>query len=231
MPHWVAISFKIAGLIKYCTNPNTISQTMVPIILKTRCTIAVLFAFLLAPTEESMAVIQVPIFCPMMMGMAAPFVTCPVAASACRIPTEAELDWIMAVSMAPASTPRMGLWNSTNTCRNAGTSARPETAFVMVSIPNINVENPRRIMPVSFFLLSLPVICRMIPINARIGVKDVGFKSCTKKLSLEMPPRLNIQAVTVVPILAPIITLIACFKVINPEFTNPTTITVVAEEL
>ena len=67
--------------------------------------------------------------------------------------------------------------------------------------------------------------------TARIGVNEEGFSICTKKLLLVMPVRLNSHAVTVVPILAPMMTLIACFKVINPEFTKPTTMTVVADEL
>ena len=71
----------------------------------------------------------------------------------------------------------------------------------------------------------------MIPTSAKIGVKEVGFNICTKKFPLSIPPKLKIQAVTVVPIFAPIITFIACFNVINPELTNPTTITVVADEL
>ena len=53
----------------------------------------------------------------MMMGMAVPNVTCPVAESACRMPTEAEDDWMMPVSTAPASTPRMGLENMAPTER------------------------------------------------------------------------------------------------------------------
>lgn len=44
------------------------------------------------------------------------------------------------------------------------------------------------------------------------------------------PKREMIQAVKVVPILAPIITLIACLRVRSPAFTKPTTITVVALE-
>ena len=71
---------------------NIDNQTTVPITLKLRCTNAARFAFLLAPTAEMMAVIQVPIFCPMIIGIAAPYVTAPVDASACNIPTEAELD-------------------------------------------------------------------------------------------------------------------------------------------
>ena len=50
-------------------------------------------------------------------------------------------------------------------------------------------------------------------------------------LSPDMPLRLSIHAVTVVPILAPIITDMDCLRLITPEFTNPTTITVVADEL
>ena len=42
--------------------------------------------------QESRDVMQVPIFCPMMIGRAAPTVTLPVVASACRIPTDAEED-------------------------------------------------------------------------------------------------------------------------------------------
>ncbi len=40
--------------------------------LKYRCTMAARRAFLLAPTEEISAVTQVPMFWPMMMGMALP---------------------------------------------------------------------------------------------------------------------------------------------------------------
>ena len=53
----------------------------------------------------------------------------------------------------------------------------------------------------------------------------------TQKLSPLIPPSDNNHPVTVVPMLAPMMTWIACLKFISPEFTNPTTITVVAEEL
>ena len=45
-----------------------------------------------------------------------------------------------------------------------------------------------------------------------------------------MPLRLKIHAVTVVPMFAPMITLIDCLSVMIPELTKPTTITVVADE-
>ena len=59
------------------------------------------------------------------------------------------------VKSAPASTPRIGFLNIRNSEANAGTSLRPETAPLMVSMPNIKVAKPSRIMPVSFFLPDL----------------------------------------------------------------------------
>ena len=64
----------------------------VPLILKKRCTAAALFAFLLVPILEMIAVTQVPMFCPMMIGNAELNGTAPVIQSACRIPTDAEDD-------------------------------------------------------------------------------------------------------------------------------------------
>ena len=45
---------------------------------------------MLAPILEIIAVTQVPIFCPMMIGNAVPVVTAPEIQSACKIPTDAE---------------------------------------------------------------------------------------------------------------------------------------------
>ena len=138
---------------------------------------------------------------------------------------------MIAVRIAPARTPRIGFVNNKSMFVNAGTSLSPETAVDIVSIPNIRVAKPRRIIPVSFFLKLLQNIYKIIPIKASIGVKEVGLKRLTSILSLSIPVILIIHAVTVVPTFAPIITLIACFKVIMPELTKPTTITVVADEL
>ena len=104
------------------------------------------------------AVTVVPMLAPMMMGIVAPMVTWPVEDRAWSIPTEAELDWIMAVSTAPASTPRKGLWNMRMICWNSGTSLRPDTAADMLSMPYISVAKPRRMRPVSClrdFLLNI----------------------------------------------------------------------------
>ena len=69
-----------------------------------------------------------------------------------------------------------------------------------------------------------------MPTAANTGEKEEGFKICRKKLLLSMPDRLRIQEVMVVPMLAPMIIPTACVSFIIPELTNPTTMTVVAEE-
>ena len=235
MPMRVADSSSSAGARAAWMIIKSTRQRTVPMILKQRCTRAARRAFLLVPTEDSMAVMQVPMFWPMMMGMAVPMVTWPVADRACRIPTEAEELWMMAVRTAPASTPRMGLEKISSIWPKAGTSLSPATASDMASIPNISTAKPSRIIPVSLFLelplLSLRNIIRIMPTRARIGVKELGFSSRTNKLLLSMPPRDRIHAVIVVPMLAPMITWIAWRRVIRPELTKPTTITVEAEEL
>ena len=71
------------------------------------------------------------------------------------------------------------------------------------------------------------MITPMIP---TIGEKFAGFNSCTNTLLLSIPVKLSIQEVTVVPTFAPKITPAACASFIIPEFTSPTTITVVADD-
>ena len=50
----------------------------VPMILKYRCTSAVRFALRFPLRQDIMAVTQVPMFCPMMIGMTEPYVKPPV---------------------------------------------------------------------------------------------------------------------------------------------------------
>lgn len=69
------------------------------------------------------------------------------------------------------------------------------------------------------------------PTSARIGEKDSGFSMRTNTLLLDTPIRLMIQAVTVVPILDPMITPTVFPMSMIPELTKPTSITVTAEEL
>ena len=116
--------------------------------LNSRCATAARRALRVVPMEASMAVMHVPMSMPTRMGSALPKVTCPVVDSACRIPTEAELDWMMHVSTRPANMPNSGLENISSTFWKAGASRRPATAADMVSMPNISVAKPSRIKPV-----------------------------------------------------------------------------------
>ena len=76
----------------------------------------------------------------------------------------------------------------------------------MVSIPNMRMAKPTRMLPMSFFLLlSLAVIIIMIPTAASTGEKEEGFNSCMITLEPSTPVNDSSHAVTVVPILAPII--------------------------
>ena len=113
---------------------------------------------------------------------------------------------------------------------NSGISASGLTASLIVSIPNIRMAKPTRMLPTSRFFPSLHSIIRIIPITAMTGEKLSGLSSFIKRLSPCMPVRLRIHAVMVVPTFAPIIIPIACESFIIPELTKPTAITVVADE-
>ena len=138
---------------------------------------------------------------------------------------------MIAVSTAPATTPRIGLENFTSIPVNSGTSARGSTAPLMAFIPYIRIAKPTKIAPTSFFFWLFVNMIRTTPISASIGENDVGLKSRIIKLSLWIPVRLKIHEVTVVPILAPMMIPTTWDSFMIPEFTKPTTITVVAELL
>ena len=72
MPYIVAGWDRIGSGSRAFATQNTVSPTTVPMTLKDRWTSAARLAFLLVPTEERSAVTQVPMFWPMMMGIAAP---------------------------------------------------------------------------------------------------------------------------------------------------------------
>ena len=183
-----------------------------------------------APILESNAVTQVPIFCPMIIGIAALYPTAPVIHSACRIPTDAEEDWISAVSKSPASIPSMGLENLVSIPVNSGTSASGFTAALIVSMPNISTAKPSITVATLFGLSFLENIRIPTATIARIGEKEVGLHICTKNEELSIPVMPRIHAVIVVPILAPMMMPTACCSFMMPELTKPTTMTVVADE-
>ena len=71
MPKYVADSFSISGLKISEIRLNNVRQITVPITLNERWINEARLAFLLAPKDESIAVTQVPMFCPIMIGIAA----------------------------------------------------------------------------------------------------------------------------------------------------------------
>ena len=73
----------------------------------------------------------------------------------------------------------------------------------MASIPNMRTAKLTRIDPIFFLLSFLEKSRNATPITASTGEKELGFNNLMKKLSLWIPERLKIQAVIVVPILAP----------------------------
>ena len=110
---------------------------------------------------------------------------------------------MIAVTMAPTSTPRIGLERVAKICANSGTSASGFTAASMVNIPVNSTEKPSSMVPISLYLARLPAIKKMIPTTAMIGARVVGLSRVRKKFAFALPsrsPRRRICAVTVVPI-------------------------------
>ena len=155
----------------------------------------------------------------------------PVMERACSIPKDAAELWMAAVTTRPVSMPRAGFLKAVKRLTKAGESASGATEPLIRTIPYIRMAKPSRPLPSSFLLVFLASMIRMIPINARSGEKDSGFSILTKTLSLDTPIKLMIQAVTVVPILDPMMTPTVLPIFISPEFTRPTSMTVTAEEL
>ena len=71
--------------------------------------------------------------------------------SACRIPTEAEEDWMMTVTTTPTRTPRMGLVMVTNSSWNAALSRRGDTPVSIRLMPVNRMPKPSMIWPMFFF--------------------------------------------------------------------------------
>ena len=128
------------------------------------------------PILEISDVTQVPIFCPMMMGIAIPKVMLPVMERDCRMPTDAAELWMIPVTMAPRRIPAKGFWNMTKISLKTGMSASGLTESLMKVIPVIRMEKPTRIEPASFFFPSLEERISTMPTNAMIGAKDSGFR-------------------------------------------------------
>ena len=123
----------------------------------------------------------------------------------------------------------MGLVKDTIRLANQASFFKKDMELLIRSIPVISAIKPSIMVPMPFFFSDFPIYSNipMIPIS---GASVEGLKNLMRKLSPSKPDKERIQAVTVVPMLEPMITPTACFSVIIPELTKPTTMTVVAEE-
>ena len=101
---------------------------------------------------------------------------------------------------------------------------------LIIFIPAIKIAKPINISPNFCFLSFFESMLTAMPINANIGAKVIGFKSTIQKLLPVFELSVNIHAVSVVPTCEPIIMPKVSSKARIPEFTSPTSITVIAEE-
>ena len=143
--------------------------------------------------------------------------TIPPAARVCKMPTEAEEDWIRAVNSAPNRMPSRGLDRVDIRWMKAGNSRSGAMAALMVSMPINRMPRPARIWPMCCNLARFTKTIRNTPPKATTGASAPTSRAMSRP-------------VTVVPTLAPIISHTAWLRVIIPALTKPTTMTVVAEE-
>ena len=165
-------------------------------------------------------------FCPNVIKTADCQFTMPLIASICKIPTDAELLWMIAVTARPTKIPKSGFCPSTRKdSEKIGASRYGSIEPDMKERPINRSAKPIRTSAPSFFLWLFANIVMNAPIPKRTGAKNSGFNTSPHSLID------TIQLVTVVPILAPMMMPVACRRLIIPAFTKPTTITVVAELL
>ena len=134
------------------TRLNT-TNTTVPIRLNSRWIAVARFALRVVPMEARTAVIQVPMFCPNRTNTALYRSMTPLMARACKIPTDAEEDWISAVKPAPTRMPRSGLLNFVIISTNCGSSLKGDIAELIISIPIKSTPMPATIPAICWIFL------------------------------------------------------------------------------
>ena len=199
-----------------------IPNIIVPIILNNKWTIDALFAFVEAPIDEIIAVIHVPIFIPKVTNKAGSKGIAPLVHNPINIDVvPAELCKII-VSNAPIKINTILYLDKDKISSVIASLLISRTLVIELLITYKPVNSnpiPEKIVP-KFFILLFFVICMKTPTHAKAQKNPATGKSW----------RAIKYAVTVVPILAPIIIAVAWIRDINPVFTKPTTITVVADE-
>ena len=152
--------------------------------------IVALFALLSVPIDAKIAVIHVPIFCPNNTNAASWKLITPLSASACKIPTEAEDDWMTAVKIIPAMIPINGFENLVIRLINGGYSRSGIMESPIMFIPTNKIPSPAMISPTNCTFSFFENTTIATPINAINGANAPTSKA------INCP-------VIVVPILAP----------------------------
>ncbi|MPM06527.1 hypothetical protein SDC9_52828 [bioreactor metagenome] len=138
---------------------------------------------------------------PRRIGMAASRVRSPWAAMAMVRPMVAELAWTTMVTAVPTRTPSRGL--ELKARKRSFLSRRKTMDDSMVCIPRNRRPKPTIPLPMYFCRLVLPKRTRRTPSPSIGRAKSLILKA-------------TIWAVTVVPMLAPMMTPTACFRVMSP---------------
>ena len=169
----------ISTLVILCTanaglNINNIKAPVpnitAPATLNKRCIQAALFAFLVVPALDIIAVTHEPIFCPNVINTAALVVTTPLIASVCNIPTDAEELCKIAVTTIPIAIPNNGLLPTTsNAFEKIGASVYGDIDSDIKSSPKNKSPIPTTISPAIFFLGFLLNNTRIAPIPTSRG--------------------------------------------------------------
>ena len=131
--------------------------------------IVALFALLSVPIDAKIAVIHVPIFCPNNTKAASWKLITPLNANACRIPTEAEDDWMTAVKIIPAMIPISGLENLVIRLIMVDTHEVVPMESPIMFIPTNKIPRPAMISPTNCTFSFFENTTSATPINAING--------------------------------------------------------------
>ena len=178
----------------------------------------VLLAAFVAPMEDITDVTHAPICIPYTIYTAFGNANAPAAPNACNTPTVADELCTTPANIVPNIIPTIGLLTDVIMFLKNSISANGFKLSLIVVMPKNNMPKPAIICPaylVLFFLLKLTMNA---PTHINIGIYCAILND-------------NIRLVTVVPIVAPMITPIPCVSVIKPALTKPTTMTDTAVEL
>ena len=193
-----------------------------PMTLNSVCAMAARLASRFVPMAASCAVMVVPMSPPSISVMAAGKLMRPLKAMTCTMAIVALELCMSIVTSMPTRTPSIGL--SPNRMKISFTCwlcLSGSKASFMNPSPMKRRPKPMRTCPQNRAFLVLPNMLMPNPIPTAGSAYWVTLKTDIEDTS---------HAVTVVPMLAPIITLIACFRTISPALTKPITMTVVALE-